>query len=183
MRWDPARRPSRLERWRKAYHAGEIATLPQKIALWAKFIDPTLLANARPGQPQALTADIQALGYRMQETIEARAAAQSVTLEQSVLQEMDTWRAGLEEVFRRLSLDPDAADHAGFRALLDGKLDRLEAHIETALNKADRVSVPPAEAERDYRLLGAHRGLSEAVIAFARQTAGIDWARLREARF
>jgi len=43
--------------------------------------------------------------------------------------------------------------------------------------------VPPAEAERAYRLLGAHRGLSEAVIAFAKQTVSIDWPRLREARF
>jgi hypothetical protein len=100
-----------------------------------------------------------------------------------VQNEIDTWRAGLKEIFRRLSLDPDAADHAGFRNLLDAKLERLEAHIETALNQADTVSVPPTEAERAYRLLGAHRGLSEAVIAFARQTASIDWARLREARF
>jgi uncharacterized membrane protein YccC len=185
--WDPdsdsARRPTRLQRWRRSYHAGQIATLPQTISLWGKSIDPKLLAGTTPEQLQALTADIQALGYRMQETLESRAAVRSVSTGPEVQNEIDTWRAGLKEIFRRLSLDPDAADHAGFRALLDGKLERLEAHIETALNQADTVSVPPTEAERAYRLLGAHRGLSEAVIAFAKQTAVIDWPRLREARF
>ncbi len=181
--WDPACRPTRLERWRRSYHAAQIATLPQTILLWAKFIHPRLLAGTTPEQLQALTADIQALSYRMQETLEARAAVRSVPAGPEVQHEIDTWRIGLKEVFRRLSLAPDAADHVGFRALLDGQLDRLEAHIEAALNQADTVSVPPAEAERAYRLLGAHRGLSEAVIAFAKQTVGIDWPRLREARF
>ena len=180
---DAARRPTRLQRWRRSYHAGQIATLPQTLALWGKSIDPKLLAGTTPEQLQALIAEIQALGYRMQETLDARAAVRSLPAGPEVQTEIDTWRAGLKEIFRRLSLDPDAADHAGFRTLLDGKLGRLEAHIETALNQADRVSVPPAEAESAYRLLGAHRGLSEAVIAFAKQTVSIDWPRLREARF
>jgi hypothetical protein len=34
-----------------------------------------------------------------------------------------------------------------------------------------------------YRLLGAHRGVSEALVAFAGQVPSIDWSRLREARF
>jgi len=181
--WDPARRPTRLERWRRSYHAAQIATLPQRISLWARSIDPELLAGTTPEQIQALTADIQALGYRMQETLEARAGVRRRLAGPAAQDEVDSWRAGLREVFRRLSLDPDAADHAGFRTRLDAKLERLEAHIEAALNQADATSIPPAEAERAYRLLGAHRGLSEAVIAFAKQTAGIDWARLREARF
>jgi hypothetical protein len=181
--WDPARRPTRLERWRRSYHAAQIATLPQRISLWARSIDPELLAGTTPEQIQALTADIQALSYRMQETLEARAGVRRRLAGPAAQDEVDSWRAALREVFRRLSLDPDAADHAGFRTRLDAKLERLEAHIEAALNQADATSIPPAEAELAYRLLGAHRGLSEAVIAFAKQTAGIDWARLREARF
>jgi len=33
------------------------------------------------------------------------------------------------------------------------------------------------------RLLGAYRGVSEGLIAFADHAAAIDWGRLREARF
>ena len=177
------RAPSRLDRWRKDYHAEAINTLPQVITLWAKAIDPKLLAATTPVQLQALTADIQALGYRMQETLEAHATARSAILGRDVRLEMDTWRTGLQEIFSRISLDPDTADDTGMRSQLDAKLDRLEVHMEDALNTADTVSVPAAEAESAYRLLGAHRGLSEAVIAFSKETVGIDWQRLREARF
>jgi hypothetical protein len=34
-----------------------------------------------------------------------------------------------------------------------------------------------------YRLLGAHRGVSEALVESAEQAAAIDWAHLRESRF
>ena len=62
-------------------------------------------------------------------------------------------------------------------------LERLEARIEEALDKADEASVSAVEGENMYRLLGAHRGVSEALVDFAKQAQGIDWARLREARF
>ena len=39
------------------------------------------------------------------------------------------------------------------------------------------------EVKNMYRLLGAHRGLSEALVDFAKRVAPIDWASLREARF
>lgn len=64
--------------------------------------------------------------------------------------ETDTWRAGLQEIFRRLSLDPDAAAHDGFRTRLDAKLERLEAHIEAALYQADTISIPAAEADTGH---------------------------------
>ncbi len=33
MRWDPTKTPTRLDRWRKAFHAREVATLPAKLSL------------------------------------------------------------------------------------------------------------------------------------------------------
>jgi hypothetical protein len=59
----------------------------------------------------------------------------------------------------------------------------MEAHVEATMNRADKADISPREAEATYRLLGAHRGLSEAIVAFARQTPAIDWSRLAEARF
>ena len=181
--WDPSRRPTPLQRWRRSYHAAHMATLPQTIALWGKSIDPVLLAGTEPAEMQALTAEIQALGYRMQETLEARAGVRRPLAGSETQNEMASWRAGLKEIFRRLSLDPDSADHPGFRTQLEAKLAHLETQIEAALNEADSMSIPQAEAERAYRILGAYRGLSEAVVAFAKQTSTIDWPRLKEARF
>jgi len=183
LRWDPARPPSRLALRRKTYHARELTTLPPAIALWARYIDTQRLVGTTPDQLQALAAEIQALAYQMQEALEARALLPYEGIGHELYSEIDAWRTGLQEIFRSLSLDPDAADHAGFRARLDGKLARLEAHIEDALNKADTTGISPQVVENSYRLLGAHRSLSEAVIAFAQQVPAIDWPRLREAHF
>lgn len=97
--------------------------------------------------------------------------------------EVDDWRSGLVQIFARLAADPDAGDDADFRSRLDTKLARLEAQIEQVLNAPESAGLSLRQAEQSYRLLGAHRGLSEAVISFARAAADIDWPRLREAHF
>ena len=60
---------------------------------------------------------------------------------------------------------------------------RLEARIRKALDQIDAARVSAEESGNMYRLLGAHRGVSEALVNFAGKTVGIDWARLREERF
>ena len=62
-------------------------------------------------------------------------------------------------------------------------LGRLEEQIKNALRGADPASVATLENENSVRLLGAFRGVSEGLVNFAGQSGGIDWARLREARF
>ena len=46
-----------------------------------------------------------------------------------------------------------------------------------------REGVATPESENSVRLLGAFRGVSEGLVNSATQSGGIDWARLREARF
>jgi len=60
---------------------------------------------------------------------------------------------------------------------------QLEARIQEALDKSDEARVSAEESGNMYRLLGAHRGVSEALVNFASKTVGIDWVRLREERF
>jgi hypothetical protein len=68
-------------------------------------------------------------------------------------------------------------------ARLDAILVRLEARIHEALDKIDEARVSAEESGNMYRLLGAHRGVSEALVDFASKTVGIDWPRLREERY
>jgi len=98
---------------------------------------------------------------------------------QQLSTEIDAWRAGLQQVFGNLARDPASVDHEGYRVQLDAKLERLEARLETELDEAEPASVSPEEAENSYRLLGAHRGLSEALINLSRQVSIIHWPRLR----
>ena len=180
---DPDRPATWLERWRRAYHEREVATLPKKIAMWQRALAAEYLAGAPADRLTLLSDQIQALAYRMQDTLQARSVAGWDALEHELRAKIHAWRAGLQQVFGNLALHPDAEGHADLRARLDTKLERMEAQIEAIMNRADNADISPREAEATYRLLGAHRGLSEAIVAFARQAPAIDWSRLSEARF
>lgn len=185
---DPGQPLDWLARARDAFHLSELSTLPAKITRWADAIPPESLGGTKPEHLQALTTNILALSYRMRETFEARTEFPPITESELVVggdlqREIDTWRSALREIFRRLALDPDAGDVAGFRAGLDGKLQVLETQIGQTLNRADQVRLSAEREAGAYRLLGAHRGLSEAVIAFATAAGTVDWPRLREERF
>ena len=60
---------------------------------------------------------------------------------------------------------------------------RLEARIREALDKAPEDRISDRDAENFYRLLGAYRGVSEALVEYAGNAGGIDWERWREERF
>jgi hypothetical protein len=93
------------------------------------------------------------------------------------------WRVGLQEILCNLSQQPEAADFADFRAQLDATLEALEKQIEKAITGAGQTSISTRESENSFRLLGAFRGVSEALVNFAKQVRGIDWIHLREGRF
>ena len=79
---------------------------------------------------------------------------------------MRAWRQRIIEAFQHLSEDP-AYRKTLLRARLDERLEQLEKHIEECLDKTDGSSVSHAEQQNFYRLLGAYRGTSEALLDFA----------------
>ena len=119
----------------------------------------------------------------MHDLLETRAAPQSEALVREFRPQMRAWRGALEDIFRNLSQHPEAADFADFRARLDVMMKRLEEHFEKLVDAAEPASISTPESENSMRLLGAFRGVSEELVNFARQSGGIDWARLREDRF
>jgi len=148
LRWSPDARPSRRQRRRLARHRQEVATLPAKLALWARFVPPGALGTASPEHLHAVTADVQALSHRLLETLDARAAATAAGVPQipsaaALRREVDDWRSGLVQIFARLAADPDAGDDADFRSRLDTKLARLEAQIEQVLNAPESAGLSP----------------------------------------
>jgi hypothetical protein len=75
MPWGITEAPTRLDRWRQAFHTREIAALPGKLGVWAKSEGTTVLPETTPEQVQALTTTVQTLSYRMQEMRDARSSA------------------------------------------------------------------------------------------------------------
>jgi len=183
MDWGTQHGPSRLARWRKKFHAYEVATLPVKLTVWGRFLPPAALGRTTPEQAKALAMSLQALSYRMQELTEAGVFHQSDLLARELLADVRRWRVAVQEIFGQLADKPEAAETASLQSRLDAVLVQLEARIQEALDKSDEARVSAEESGNMYRLLGAHRGVSEALVNFTSKTVGIDWVRLREERF
>jgi hypothetical protein len=183
MGWGTEYRPPLLARWRKKFHVYEVATLPGKLATWGRFLPPAALGRTTLEQVQALAMSLQALSFRMQELIEAGGFHQSDLLVRELLADVRRWRVAVQEIFGQLAEKPEAAEAASLQSRLDAVLVRLEARIQEALDQIDEAKVSAEEGGNMYRLLGAHRGVSEALVNFASKTVGIDWTLLREGRF
>ena len=183
LEWGPASALTRWQRLRRALCLRDLASVPAKLAIWG-----SALPAAKSGQPAAeqvrdLVDSLQSLAYRMQDLIETRTAPQSQVLVHQLSSQVRAWRIGLQEILCNLSQRPEAADFAEFRAQLDGTLEHLEGQIEKAVAGAGQPRISTRESENSFRLLGAFRGVSEAMVNFAKQVRGIDWVHLREDRF
>ena len=183
MRWDLTMTPTRLDRRRKAFHAREVATLPQKLGALSKSVDTKVLPGTTPEQVQALTTNLQALAYRMQELMDARENPQAQLLVRELLTDVRAWRVKVQDVFQGWSRDPAAGPADEFRKGLTVRLEHLEKRVEETLNKAVEGELSDRDGEHLYRLLGAYRGLSEAGIEYATTAERIEWSRWRESRF
>jgi hypothetical protein len=182
-RWDPIRNPARLDRWKKAFHIFEVSTLPRKLGTWAPHINTTALSGASPQQVQALVTNLQALAYRMQALLETRGNPQAPFLVQELLADIRAWRLKVQETFQRLSGDPAAGEREAFRTSLAEILGHLEERIKGTLDTAPEGQLSDQDGENFYCLLGAYRGVSEALVEFAGSAGSVDWAKWREGRF
>ena len=108
---------------------------------------------------------------------------QSELLVRELRNHVSTWRTAVQDIFGELSKKPERAVRASLRFELDAMIGRLEACIEEAFNNAQDGAISEEESKNMFLLLGAHRGVSEALVAFAGHAGCIRWARLREERF
>ena len=168
--------------WRETFHRHELATLPAKLNVWVAQVDPEVLGAESVRQLPALVESLQALTHRLQELLEARGLPQSPLLVTALAADMQAWRRQVIEDFQRLSADPSYRE-TRIHSRLDNQLAQLEKHIETHLDGADGDSMSVAEQENIYRLLGAYRGTSLALLDFANVAGNVDWTPWHEERF
>ena len=181
--WDPKQKKKRFERWKKNFYTHELSTLPTKLGGWTRFIDSKALPGTSPQQVQALVNSLQPLSYRMNELLKERGSSQAPFLVQELRSDVRAWRVKVQETFQRLAEEPDAGDKETFRARLAQIIDHLEQRIEETLDRAAENQLSDRDGENFYRLLGAYRGVSEALIEYAGSAEPIDWVPWREERF
>ena len=173
---------SRFSVWREAYHRQEIATLPGKIATWGGQANPAFLGEATVQQLPAMISSMQALSFRQQELFEVRKLPQSPRLVAALEEDMQAWRQRVLGVLDELSRDPSHGRKLR-RDGLDEKLARVEKRVKELLNESPGEELQPEYRGNFYRLLGAYRGSSEALLDFARLCDKVDWAPWFEERF
>lgn len=176
-------RPSRFFLWKNSFHIQEMATLPRKILPWVRVMPAEDMGPEGQTQVQSLAEKMQALSYRMQDLLKARTAPQSEALVRELHGDVEAWVGRVRQTFRSLSSDPGARGLEGLQEKLAQTLKLFEAHIEEALDRAQDATFSPEDGENFYRLLGAYRGVSEALVDYDANAARIDWGRLQEERF
>ena len=183
VRWAPHRDVTRLDRWREAFHTRQVSTIPRKLGTWVPHIDTNALSCSSPQQVQAVVTHMQGLSYRIQELHEERGKPQAQYLLHSLQKDVRAWRLKVQETFQRLAQDPTTGEHETFRSGLDKIMGRLEERIRRALDKAAEGQLNDRDGENFYRLLGAYRGVSEALVNYVGSANKIDWDRWKEERF
>jgi uncharacterized membrane protein YccC len=170
-------------RWRFAVHRNAVEKLPQQLAAWSRALPPAALGSAKAADVQAVVTAVQAMADRMDALIRTREVPQSPAMARALLEDVRVWRLGVQALFAQLAEAPESANVEDLRRRLDRKLKQVEVRAEQAMADDPDFDAQLDLNENSYRLLGAYRGLSEALVRFAFRARMLDWPRLREARF
>jgi hypothetical protein len=183
MHRDTQKQKTRFDRWQKNYHLYQLASLPKKLGVWARFIDTGVLPGTAPPQIQAVLTGLQAFSYRMQELLAARGRTQLPFMLQDLQQDVRVWRDRVEDILQRLTDEFDAGKKETLGARLTEIIDPLEQRIEETLDKGAENQLSNQDNENFYQLLGAYRGVSDALVDYAGSAHAINWNVWREERF
>jgi hypothetical protein len=172
-------------RWKTALYRNDLLELPAKLAVWGQHIDHRTFPDNTPEQVQALVTNLQALAYRIKELAEVRELPQAELLVRELSDDLRAWRILVKKRLQLWADNPAVAAGPGgeVRDRLKTRLAQLETRLDEAFRLAGEAVLKDEDYENAYRLLGGFRGLSEAMIGYARLADGINWAQWREARF
>lgn len=174
---------SRVAVFRKDFHLHEISNLPTKLGGWGRFLDTKILPGTSAPQVQAVVSSLQGLSSRILALLEEGNAPQAQLLVKELLIDIRAWRLKVQKTFQNLAVEPDSGTEETFRARLADIMAHMERRIEETLNKAEEGQFTTQDGENFYSLLGAYRGVSEAMADYTRSAGVIDWSQWREERF
>jgi hypothetical protein len=168
---------------RDAFHAHELATIPEKIERWKPWVDTRALTGTSPGGIQALADSSAFLSRALMTLVERAQDAPSAAVVTALGDDLRAWHTTLQEALGKLANDPTAGRAEPVRERLAEITTRLEARMRDAFD-ADRTgSLAPDDEERLYLLLAAYQSVSEALVDYVENARTIDWSLWREERF
>ena len=183
MHHDPQYVETGFKRLRKAFHLREISSIPTKLAAWGKFLDFKTLPGTNAQDVQALLSRLQELTASIRELLEERSSVRNHFLFGELSDVASNWRLVHQEAFEKLSSAPVHIDRESYRTGLEVMMDKLETRIRDAVDKYPEKQVSRDDGKSFYRLLGAYRGVSEALVGYTGSAGAIDWVPWHEERF
>jgi len=172
-----------LWRRRRAHHLHEITVLPRRLQAWSATLPAEMMKHEDPKQLESFLHVLEEISDRIRALFEAESATPLHPRVTELTGLMREWRTSVQGISRELSVRPGTADLTVSRARLQDTVTRIEEQIEDALDKFGEKGLSLAESERIYRVLGACRAVSGALMDAIEKGLLIDWTRLREARF
>ena len=180
---EPSRRPQALGSRRGAFHAYELATIPEKVETWKPSVDTRALPGTSVDAIQELADSIAFLSRAVTTLLERAYLPVSSAVENALGEELRAWHTALQDALGKLAEDPTAGRAEGARQRLATMTTRLEGQVQDALDAGGRGSLDREDEERLYLILAAYRSVSEALVDYVEKAATIDWTPWREERF
>jgi uncharacterized membrane protein YccC len=183
MHEDPTHVESGLCKARMSFHLREISSIPVKLGPWARFMNLKVLPGTSAQDIQAVIIGLQELSGRIKDLYQERGSLNDQYLISELSDEARKWRLVLKETLHQVSSVDEDFGLETVRDRLNDSMHELESRIRHVLNKLTPGQIKPVDEENFYRLLGAYRSVTNALIGHAANASAIDWTRWREERF
>ena len=168
-----------------AFYRYELNTLPPKIHSWSNAINHKHFPNNKPETITDLLLSMHTLSNSLDEWLKSNILPQTPLMLNETKEELEKWRAGIEDVFRHYKHNFDSSLSSNMQAALNQHIKNLEAIINKHVTEITQVKENVSEQEKEnlFRLVGSYQGLSLALISYASIAEQIDWKHWEEEVF
>ena len=179
----PSAKTSYLASYKKSFHLNEITKIPVKLNPWIRIISKQTKTDVTVEQLRSLIHSTETLTLRIKELLRVCKIASSFKLEQDIQKDVQEWCKRIQSTMNNLSNDPVGENSENLRAKLDRILDHFENHIEDSLINIDTSKINIHDGKNFYRLLGAFRNVSDALVNYVSTCETINCDRWHEEQF
>ncbi len=176
-----AKSSSMLQRYKVDFYNYEMRSLPAKIKAWGKAIDKSLFPATDYQQIEDMVNSIEVMVVRMETLFEAKSLSQDNQLIE-LSATISDWKERLIRTFDSWDDLPEEEIESNATELVFKKMQELEERLKIIVAENEN-EINEEEGIQFYRLLGGYRGVTEAILSFARVADKIDWKQWKEERF
>jgi len=168
------------DRWKRAFHAHQLESLPLRLSAWAATLPPAAISDSDRQQLKLLLQNLRLLSQRMSDLASAYSESGKRDGDGQFYARGEAVRLRMATLAEQISQDPAAFSRDYRPQDLQQARARLQDWVE---KKLDTTAIARPEAQRVYTFLGLNRAVLAAFDGAAGAIAHINWQRLGEARF